>query len=141
MTMTMTATATETMLVRHLNDWEWKTLPESLRLPFPKIDPAWCWVVDSPNGVVASAYGADLHGMAHMITLKTLDIAPSGVLVLLLRGIRDDLLTRGYTKVMCWLSATRTPEMKLARVFQRLGGSLAAESGWFAVASLEGRKW
>lgn len=131
--------ATESMLVRHLNEWE--TLPPELRLPFPKIDPTWAWVVAGDAGPVAVIYGADVHGMAHMIMLKALDSAPPECLVLLLRGVRDDLLARGYTQVMSWLSATRVTEMKLARVFQRLGGKLAAESGWWGIASLEGRKW
>lgn len=133
------AFATETLLARKMNPWE--KLPDELRLNFPKLDPDWIWVVDGHDGPVAALYGADLHGFAYLARLAVLPKAPSSVLVLLFRKMVSDLRERGYGSFMCWLSATRVPEMKLARLIQRLGGGLSAESGWFGAARIDGRTW
>ena len=139
----MTCLATETMLARQLNPWEVKSLPEALRLPFPSIRPEWTWVVDSPaiGGVCAILYAGDLHGMAYLARLAALPTAPPSALTLLFRQAFSDLRSRGYSTIMCWLSISQCTEVKLARIIQRLGGGLAPESGWFAAARIDGRRW
>lgn len=135
----MALTATETQIVRRMNPWE--RLPEALRLNYPQINPEWCWVLDGERGIEAVCYGADMHGIAQIMMIKTLEGTARHSLLLLLRGVVADLRERGYTMLMTWLSATRPAELKLARVFQRLGGKLVAESGYFAVATLRERRW
>lgn len=98
---------------------------------FP-LDPEWIWVYDGPKGPQASLICSNMHGIALLWSLNSLDDAKVIGVRKLLRRCFLDLQLRGIEGYMCLLDPDILPQKKLMRLIIKYGGQQYTKGILFA---------
>lgn len=122
--------ATDQLTIRHYipGDIMRHLAPEYMHM---ELDPDLCWVAEGPTGeIVGLVLATGGHQTAVLLRVAALPGTPGAWLLAMLRHVVRDLIAMDYKLIVACLSAARAEELKLARIFERAGGKLAAISGF-----------